>query len=84
MVYLLVVKVVVRKNIFIYDIDFEDGNFVGEIARRSIGNTRKKYSIYNTTNTLFTSKKRHLLQMLPMPSLRYFCQKVTSLQLPIS
>ena len=30
---------------------------MGEIARRSIGNTRKKYSFYNTTNKLFTSKK---------------------------
>ena len=30
---------------------------MGEIARRSMGNTKKKYNFYNTTNTLFTSKK---------------------------
>ena len=28
---------VVGKSIFIYDIDIEDGDFVGELARRSIG-----------------------------------------------
>ena len=31
------VKDVVGKRIFIYDIDIEDGDFVGELARRSIG-----------------------------------------------
>ena len=32
-----VVEDVVEKNIFIYDINIEDGDFVGELARRSIG-----------------------------------------------
>ena len=32
-----IVEDVVEKNIFIYDIDIEDGDFVGELARRSIG-----------------------------------------------
>ena len=32
-----IVEVVVEKNIFIYDIDIEDGDFVGELAWRSIG-----------------------------------------------
>ena len=32
-----VVEDVVEKNIFIYDIDIKDGDFVGELARRSIG-----------------------------------------------
>ena len=30
------VEDVVEKNIFIYDIDIENGVFVGELARRSI------------------------------------------------
>ena len=33
--------VVDKKTPFIYDIDIEDGDFVGELARRSIG----KYEI---------------------------------------
>ena len=32
-----VVEDVVEKNIFIYDINIEDGDFVGELVRRSIG-----------------------------------------------
>ena len=32
-----VVEDVVEINIFIYDINIEDGDFVGELARRSIG-----------------------------------------------
>ena len=32
-----IIEDVVDKNIFIYDIDIEDGDFVGELARRSIG-----------------------------------------------
>ena len=36
--YLPIVEDVKEKNIFIYDIDFEDGDFLGELARRSIGN----------------------------------------------
>ena len=33
-----IVEVVIEKNIFIYDIDIEDRDFVGEFARKSIGN----------------------------------------------
>ena len=33
-------------NIFIYDIDFIDGATVGELARRSIKNTRRMFSWY--------------------------------------
>ena len=45
-----VVEDVVAKNIFIYDIDIQDGDFVGELARRSIGkyqNTLKLLRYYN-------------------------------------
>ena len=31
-----IVEDIVEKNIFIYDIDIEDGDFIGEISRRSI------------------------------------------------
>ena len=34
---LSIVEDVVEKNIFICDIDIEDGDFVGEIARRKVG-----------------------------------------------
>ena len=34
---LLIVEDVLEKNIFIYDIDIEEGDFVGKLARRSIG-----------------------------------------------
>ena len=44
-----VVEDVVEKNIFIYDIDIEDGDFVGELVRRSIGKyeNTKKFLRYN-------------------------------------
>ena len=35
-----VVEDVVEKNIFIYDINIEDVDFVGELARRGIVNMR--------------------------------------------
>ena len=41
-----IVEDVVEKNKFIYDLEFEAGDFVGELARRSIG----KYE--NTVRTL--------------------------------
>ena len=32
-----VVKEIVERNIFIYDFDIQEGEYVGELARRSIG-----------------------------------------------
>ena len=32
-----IVEDAVKKNIFIYDIDIEEGDFVGELVRRNIG-----------------------------------------------
>ena len=44
------VEDVVKKNIFIYDIDIEEGDFVGELIRRNSGKQE------NTVTTLFTPK----------------------------
>ena len=47
-----VVEDVVEKNIFIYDINIEDGYFVGELARRSIGKYENTVKLlrYNNHN----------------------------------
>ena len=45
-----IVEDVVEKNKFVYDIEFEAGNFVGELARRNIckyENTVKMLRYYN-------------------------------------
>ena len=49
---LIIVEDVVEKNTFIYDIDIEDGDFVGELARRSIGKYENtvKFLRYNNHN----------------------------------
>ena len=45
-----VVEDVVEKNIFIYDIDIEDGDFVGELARRIIGNYENTVKLLRYNN----------------------------------
>ena len=44
------VEDVEEKNIFIYDIDLEDGYFVGELARRSIGKYENTVKLLGDNN----------------------------------
>ena len=44
------VEDVVEKNISIYDIGIEDGDFVGELARRSIGKYENTVKILQYNN----------------------------------
>ena len=48
-----IVEDVVEKNIFIYDIDIEDGDFVGELAGRSIGKYKNTVKLLRYTNHIF-------------------------------
>ena len=45
-----IVEDVLVKNNFIYDIDIEDGDFVGDLARRSIGKNEKTVKILRYNN----------------------------------
>ena len=45
-----VVEDVVEKNIFIYDINIEDEDFVGELARRSIGKNENTVKLLRYNN----------------------------------
>ena len=48
--HLVFVEKAIKHNIFIYDIDIEDGNFVGELARRSIEMYENKISLLRYNN----------------------------------
>ena len=41
---------VVERNIFIYDFDFQEGEYVGELARRSIGKFEKTVKLLRFNN----------------------------------
>ena len=45
--YIPSVEDIVRLNILIHDIDLFDGAMVGELARRSIKNTRRLFNRYD-------------------------------------
>ena len=49
------VEEMLQLNIFLYDIDFVDGELVGELARRSIQKFEKSVKFYVTTITFVTS-----------------------------
>ena len=79
------VEDVTEKNIFIYIIDIEDGNFVGKLARRSTGNYEKTVKLPRDNNhTYYINNIDHFFkcQMFPMTNLRYIFQNVSILQQP--
>ena len=45
-----VVEEIVQINIFIYDFDIQEGEYVGELARRSIGRFDKTFKILRFNN----------------------------------
>ena len=45
-----VVEEIVQRNIFIYDFDFQEGEYVGELARRSIGRFDKTVKLLRFNN----------------------------------
>ena len=49
------VEEMLQLNIFLYDIDFVDGELIGELARRSIQKFEKSVNFYATTTTFATS-----------------------------
>ena len=49
------VEEVLHLNVFLYDIDFVDGELIGELCRKSIQKYEKKSSFYATTITSATS-----------------------------
>ena len=48
--HLVFVENAITHNIFIYDIDIEDGDFVGELARRSIEMYRNNFNLLRYNN----------------------------------
>ena len=48
--HIVLVENAIKQNIFIYDIDFEDGDFVGELARRSIGMYENNINLLRNNN----------------------------------
>ena len=52
---ILKVEDLLQLNIFLYDIDFVDGELIGELARKSIQKFEKASKFYDTTITFATS-----------------------------
>ena len=48
--YLPLVEEIVERNIFIYDFDIQEGEYVGELARRSIGKFEKTVKLLRFNN----------------------------------
>ena len=59
-----IIEDILGKSIFIYDIEIEDGDFGGELARRNIGNNEKTVKFLRYNNNII-----YVLQMLPMTNL---------------
>ena len=51
-----IVEDAVEKNIFIYDIEIEDGDFLGNLARRSIGKYEKTVKLLRYNNHIIFVK----------------------------
>ena len=73
---LSIVEDVAEKNIFIYKIDIEDGDFVGELARRSIGKCEKTVTFLRYSNHLnYVNNIDIFFKCLRCPTCDTFFQK---------
>ena len=64
-------------NIFFYDIDFVDGELIGELCRRSIQKFEKSVKLlhYNKTITLLLQQNQRIVQSLPVYYVWYILLK---------
>ena len=72
-----IVEDVVEKNIFVYDIeDIEDGDFVGELARRSIGKYENTVKLlrYNN-NIIYVNNNDNFFKCFRCPTCDTFFHK---------
>ena len=57
---LTVVEEIVQRNIFIYDFDIQEGEYVGELARRSIGKFDKTVKLLRFINQIIHTNDIHI------------------------
>ena len=70
------VEEMLHLNIFLYDIDFKDGELIGELCRRSIQKFEKVSSFYATTTTFATSTtSTHCLKLSDVLRVTHLSQR---------
>ena len=68
-----VVEGIVERNIFIYDFDIQDGEYVGELARRSVGKIEKTVKLLRFNNHIIhTNDIDSFFKCFRCPSCDYF------------
>ena len=71
-----VVEEIVQRNIFIYDFDIQEGEYVGELARRSIGRFDKTVKLLRLNNHIIhTNDIDSFFKCFPCPSCNTFFYK---------
>ena len=70
------VEEMLQLNILLYDIDFVDGELIGELCRRSIQKYEKTVILYATTTTLATSTtSTHCSKLSTILRVTHFSQR---------
>ena len=75
--HLVFVENAIKHNIFIYDIDIVDGDFVGELARRSVDMYEKNINFlrYNNNHTCYVDYINTFLKRFRCPRCDTFIEK---------